>query len=63
MSCRPRDTSRRCRMRSRMHLSVATTAVRARHVFEQLAPSDVTLLAAETLGDGHTLALVFGREE
>jgi tRNA/rRNA methyltransferase len=46
-----------------VHLSIATTAVHGRHVFEQLAPRDVAQLAEETLGDGHTLALVFGREE
>lgn len=45
------------------HLSVATTAVRGRHVFEQLTPFDVARLAEETLGDEHTLAIVFGREE
>jgi tRNA/rRNA methyltransferase len=44
------------------HLSVATTAVRARHVFEQLTPPDVAKLAEEQLGDEHRLALVFGRE-
>jgi len=46
-----------------VHLSVAATAVRARHVYEQLTPSDVARLADETLGDDHTLAIVFGREE
>jgi len=46
-----------------VHLSVATSAVRGRHVFEQLAPRDVAQLAGELLGDDHTLALVFGREE
>lgn len=46
-----------------VHLSVATTAVRGRHVFEQLTPFDVARLAEETLGDEHVLALVFGREE
>src|SRR5437764_7031753 len=46
-----------------VHLSVATTAVRARHVFEQLTPAEVAQLAGETLGDEHTLAIVFGREE
>src|SRR5437016_2886496 len=46
-----------------VHLSVAATAVRARHVYEQLAPSDVARLAEEALGDNHTLAIVFGREE
>jgi TrmH family RNA methyltransferase len=44
------------------HLTVATTAVRARHVFEQLTPHDVARLAEETLDDEHRLALVFGRE-
>ncbi len=46
-----------------VHLSVATTAIRGRHVFEQLTPAEVARLAEETLGDTHTLALVFGREE
>jgi len=46
-----------------VHLSVATTAVRARQVFEQLLPHDVAQLAAEHLSDDQTLALVFGREE
>ena len=46
-----------------VHLSVAATAMRARHVYEQLTPSDVARLAEETLGDDHTLAIVFGREE
>lgn len=45
------------------HLSIATTAVRGRHVYEQLTPAEVARLAEETLGDDHTLALVFGREE
>ncbi len=44
------------------HLSVATTAIRGRHVFEQLTPADVARLAEETLGDEHRLAIVFGRE-
>ncbi len=44
------------------HLAVATTAVRERHVFEQLTPNDVARLAEESLGDEHRLALVFGRE-
>ena len=48
---------------SGVHLSVAATAVRARHVYEQLTPSELARLAEETLGDDHTLALVFGREE
>ena len=46
-----------------VHLSVATTAVRARHVFERLTPIEVAKLAEETLGRDHILALVFGREE
>jgi len=45
------------------HLTVATTAVRGRQVFEQLAPADVARLAEETLGDEHRLGLVFGREK
>ncbi|HEV2720030.1 MAG TPA: TrmH family RNA methyltransferase, partial [Thermoanaerobaculia bacterium] len=44
------------------HLTVATTAVRERHVLEQLTPHDVAELAFETLGDEHRIALVFGRE-
>ena len=44
------------------HLTVATTAVRERHVLEQLTPSAVAELARETLRDEHRLALVFGRE-
>lgn len=44
------------------NLSVATTAVRGRHVYEQLNPFDVSLLASETLGPEDRLALVFGRE-
>lgn len=42
------------------HLSVATTAVRGRQVFEQLTPREVAQLP---LGEEHTLAIVFGREE
>lgn len=45
------------------HLSIATTAVRGRQVFEQLTPPEVARLAESTLGEEHTLALVFGREE
>lgn len=44
------------------HLTVATTAVRERNVLEQLTPHEVAELAAETLGEEHRLALVFGRE-
>jgi tRNA/rRNA methyltransferase len=46
-----------------VHLSVATTAVRGRHVFETLTPADVARVAQENLGDEQILALVFGREE
>jgi len=45
------------------HLTVATTAVRARNVLEQLTPREVARLAGETLADEHRLTLVFGREE
>jgi len=46
-----------------VHLSVATTAVRGRHVFERLTPVELSHLAGETLGEDHTLGIVFGREE
>jgi TrmH family RNA methyltransferase len=46
-----------------VHLSVATTAVRARQVFEQLTPFEVARLAEESLDDEQTIAIVFGREE
>ena len=45
-----------------VNMSVATTAVRARHVHEQLTPADVVRIASETLGADERLALVFGRE-
>lgn len=45
------------------HLTVATTAVRARQVFDPLLPADVARLAEEQLGDGHRIAVVFGREK
>ena len=44
------------------HLTVATTAIRGRQVYEQLTPADVARVAAEELGEEHRLALVFGRE-
>jgi TrmH family RNA methyltransferase len=44
------------------HLTIATTAVRGRQVFEQLTPSDVAHLAYETLGVEHRIGVVFGRE-
>jgi TrmH family RNA methyltransferase len=45
------------------HLTVATTAIRARQVYERLTPADVARIAAESLGDDHRVAIVFGREK
>jgi TrmH family RNA methyltransferase len=45
------------------HLTVATTAVRERHVHEQLTPFDVARLAEDQLGEDHRIAIVFGREK
>jgi TrmH family RNA methyltransferase len=45
------------------HLTVATTAVRERQVYDQLLPADVARLAEEQLTDEHRLAIVFGREK
>lgn len=45
------------------HLTVATTAVRGRQVYEQLSPFDVARLAEESLQDEHRVAIVFGREK
>lgn len=45
------------------HLTVATTAIRGRQVYDQLAPPDVARLAGETLGEEHRLGIVFGREK
>ena len=45
------------------HLTVATTAVRARQVYDQLLPADVARLAEEQLADEHRIAIVFGREK
>ena len=44
-------------------MSVATTAVRARQVSEQLTPEDVARTARETLGSNDRIAVVFGREK
>ena len=44
------------------HLTVATTAIRARQVYDQLTPYEVARLAEEQLTDEHRLAIVFGRE-
>jgi len=45
------------------HLTVATTAVRGRQVYDSLAPADVARIAEELLGDEHRIAIVFGREK
>jgi TrmH family RNA methyltransferase len=45
------------------HLTVATTAIRGRQVYEQLTPADVARIAQEQLGDEHRIAVVFGREK
>lgn len=44
------------------HLTVATTAIRGRQVYEQLTPADVARIASEELDEEHRIALVFGRE-
>lgn len=44
------------------HLTVATTAIRGRHVHEQLTPADVARIASSELGTDHRLGVVFGRE-
>ena len=45
------------------HITVATTAIRGRQVYEQLTPAEVASLAFENLGDEQRIALVFGREK
>jgi tRNA/rRNA methyltransferase len=45
------------------HLTVATTAVRERQVYDQLTPEEVAHLAASQLGEEHRIAVVFGREK
>lgn len=45
------------------HLTVATTAVRGRQVFDHLQPGDIAKLASEQLNDEHRIAIVFGREK
>ena len=45
------------------HLTVATTAVRGRQVYDTMLPADVARLAEEKLGDAHRIAIVFGREK
>ena len=44
------------------HLTVATTAVRGRQVYDHLTPATVAELAMEQLGEEHRIAIVFGRE-
>jgi tRNA/rRNA methyltransferase len=44
------------------HLTVATTAIRMRQVYDQLTPSEVARVAEEQLAEEHRLAIVFGRE-
>jgi TrmH family RNA methyltransferase len=45
------------------HLTVATTAVRDRQVYDSLRAEDVARLASEQLGEEHRIAIVFGREK
>lgn len=45
------------------HLTVATTAIRGRQVYDSLEPADVARLAEEQLGAEHRIAIVFGREK
>ena len=45
------------------HLTIATTAVRGRQVFDPLEPAEVARLAEEQLGPDHRLGIVFGREK
>jgi len=45
------------------HLTVATTAVRGRQVYDSLQAADVARIASETLGEEHRVAIVFGREK
>ena len=45
------------------HLTVATTAIRGRQVYEQLTPADVARVASAELGEEHRVAIVFGREK
>jgi len=45
------------------HLTVATTAVRERQVYDQLTPEQTANLAATQLSHEHRIAVVFGREK
>lgn len=44
-------------------LTVATTAIRGRQVYEQLTPDTVAEVARESLGENDRIAIVFGREK
>jgi tRNA/rRNA methyltransferase len=44
------------------HLTVATTAARARDTYDPLTPKSLAEFASGTLGKGERLAVVFGRE-
>ena len=48
---------------SECHLSIATTAVRAREVRDVLHPTEAAELAARSVGEHGIVAVVFGREE
>ena len=45
------------------HLTMATTAIRGRQVYDSLQAEDVARIASEQLGEEHRLAIVFGREK
>ena len=45
------------------HLTVATTAIRGRQVYDSLRAEDVARTASETLGADDRIAIVFGREK
>lgn len=45
------------------HLTVATTAIRGRQIYDNLTPEDVVRVAGEQLGADDRLAVVFGREK
>jgi tRNA/rRNA methyltransferase len=45
------------------HLTVATTAVRGRQVYDHLQAADIAKLANEQLDAEHRIAIVFGREK
>jgi len=45
------------------HLTVATTAIRGRAVYDHLRAEDVPRIAQESLGEEHRIGIVFGREK